>query len=176
MIIYSDHADQPEYKLPAEGEKPDMLLPKGDVGDRDALTMVVGYALKRLALFNSEQGTLVSQLQALEAQQRALKAEHASFIFLIRAVGIYGIVWASGVVILKILMLPGLNLFGWIATWTIISLVAGVSGAAHLGRKTHQVHEADLFKVFLDTKNLLLSLVVALILALLADIILKGVR
>jgi CheY-like chemotaxis protein len=151
-IVYSQFADQPQYRFLAQDKQPDMLMTKRH-WDEDALAMLTGYTLKRL---------------------ESLESEQAALIFLSARLGLYTVLWAAGTLVLMfgvftLGVLPWLNLFGWLVIWTFASVVPWTWWIARSGIKIERIGKSHLFRSYLGAKKWLAALIGALAVALFVE-------
>ena len=154
VVVYSQYADQPAYRLSAQGEHPDMLLLKGSDRDKDAIAMITGYSLHRL---------------------EAIESEQAAVIFLSARIGLYALIWACGTFLLTLPMLPWLSTSGWLITWAIVSLHTWMLWTAHSGEKRLRVAKSQLFIGFLAARKWLVAFSGAVALKIFVDLLMKNV-
>jgi hypothetical protein len=129
---------------------------KGD-RDRDVLTILSGYHFNRIEALQNEQSTLV---------------------FLIARLGAYAIVYTAGLLALTFAAetLPWINVLGWAVIWTLSTAGFWVYWTERSGQRIHEVKNSRLFETLLRAKAGLAALVVAGILAVLSEELLKAVR
>lgn len=153
IVAYSQHLDEEPWRLAAQQQRPNMTLLKGN-RDIDALTILAGYYLDRI--------------DRLQREQTAL-------LFLIARFGAFVVIWIGGLLALTFAnnSLPWIGALAWAAIWTIGTAVTWAFWTTRSGQRVDEIKDSRLFGTFLRANRWLTGLFVALILAIVADVLIK---